>query len=57
MTVQSLNRRPRLATVLQITLLLAAFQGVVATTPTVPTDAERPGALRDAVVPRAQTQP
>lgn len=33
--IRKLNRRPRLAAVLQITALIAVFQGVIATTPTV----------------------
>ena len=36
MNIQRLKNRPRLVAALQIVLLLAAFQGVVATTPSQP---------------------
>ncbi len=50
MRLTSLNHRPRLAIALQLALLMLAFQGVVATTPTVspgheiPTHARTDGA-------------
>lgn len=40
MSINSLNRRPRLAIALQLALLVMVFQGVVATTPSAPTGYE-----------------
>jgi len=36
MSINPLNRRPRLAIALQLALLVMVFQGVVATSPTIP---------------------
>ncbi len=51
MNLQSLNHRPRLATALQLALLILVFQGVVATTPTIPPGNEASAAPRSTAVP------
>lgn len=51
MNLQSLNHRPRLATALQLTLLILVFQGVVATTPTILAGNEMPAVPRSAAAP------
>lgn len=53
MKLPSLNHRPRLAVALQLALLMLAFQGVVATTPTVSPGYEATSAPRTADAPSA----